>query len=461
MPNPFAPPSVRVRFWWTAVLIVGLTLVAYWPALQGKPLWDDDAHLTKPELQSISGLGRIWTDPHATQQYYPLLHSAFWFEHAAFGDATLGYHLANVLLHATDAILLVLILTRLGIPGAPLAGLLFAVHPVCVESVAWISEQKNTLSLAFYLLSALAYLKFDALRGRRQASRYYALALVLFVFALLAKTVTATLPAALLVVFWWQRGRLGWKRDVLPLVPWFALAAVCGAVTAVVERKLIGAEGAQFDLTLVERCLLAGRVVWFYLGKLVWPADLAFIYRRWNVGADAGAWTLALAAAALLTAALWLVRGRSRGPLAAWLFFVGSLFPALGFFNVYPFVFSFVADHFQYLACIGILTGASAGAATALARAPRRFQAAGWGLGAAVVATLVPPEQRAERDLRRLAHALPDDARAKSGMLDGRQQPWPVVQGSGKSGQGLRPLRGSPPPQARLRPGAQQHRRLL
>ncbi len=389
MQNPSAPHTVRVRFWGTAALIVGLALAAYWPALQGKPLWDDDAHLTKPELQSISGLGRIWTDPHATQQYYPLLHSVFWFEHAVFGDSTLGYHLANVLLHATAAILLVLILSRLGIPGAPLAGVLFAVHPVCVESVAWISEQKNTLSLVFYLLSALAYLKFDALRGGRGSYRFYFLALVLFVLALLSKTVTATLPAALLVILWWQRGRLGWKRDVLPLVPWFALAAACGTVTAVVERKLIGAEGAQFDLTLVERCLLAGRVVWFYLGKLVWPADLAFIYRRWNAGADAGAWTVALVAAALVTAGLWRLRGRTRGPLAAWLFFVGSLFPALGFFNVYPFIFSYVADHFQYVACIGIITAASAGAALAQAQLPRRFQAAGWGLGAVVVATLV------------------------------------------------------------------------
>ncbi len=389
MLNSRAPLADRARFGWVAALIVGLTLVAYWPALQGKPLWDDDAHLTKPELQSISGLGRIWADPHATQQYYPLLHSVFWIEHVMFGEATLGYHLANVLLHATAAILLVLILTRLGVPGAPLAGLLFAVHPVCVESVAWISDQKNTLSLVFYLLSALAYLKFDARRGDRSSYRFYVLALVLFVLALLSKTVTATLPAALLVVFWWQRGRLEWKRDLLPLVPWFALAAACGTITAVVERKLIGAEGAQFDLTLVQRCLLAGRVLWFYLGKLVWPADLAFIYRRWGVGADAGAWTAALIAAVLVTVVLWSLRRRARGPLAAWLFFVGSLFPVLGFFNVYPFIFSYVADHFQYLACIGIITAVSAGAALAQARTPRRFQPIGWGLAAAVVATLV------------------------------------------------------------------------
>src|SRR5580700_5064521 len=133
----------RSRRWWTAALIAALTLVCYWPALRGGMLWDDDGHVTKPELRSLSGLGQIWFNVHATQQYYPLLHSAFWAEHLLWGDETLGYHLANVLEHAAGAFLLVLALRRLGLPGACLAGVLFAVHPVCVESVAWISEQKN------------------------------------------------------------------------------------------------------------------------------------------------------------------------------------------------------------------------------------------------------------------------------------------------------------------------------
>ena len=342
MQRQSASPATRASNGWTAALILGLTFACYWPALNGGLVWDDSAHVTRAELQSGAGLWRIWSDPHATQQYYPLLHSAFWIEHRLWGDATLGYHLANVLQHATAACLLVLILRRLNVPGARVAGLLFAVHPVCVESVAWISEQKNTLSLVFYLTAALAYLRFDRDRRHPSAHRAYLLASLLFILALLTKTVTATLPAALLVVFWWRRGRISWRRDVVPLVPWFVLAIASGLFTAWVERRLIGAEGAAFDLTLAQRCLLAGRAIWFYLGKLLWPVHLVFVYPRWDVKTAAAGWTGYLALSVLVTAALWILRRRMRGPLAAWLFFVGSLFPALGFLNVYPFLFSCV-----------------------------------------------------------------------------------------------------------------------
>jgi tetratricopeptide (TPR) repeat protein len=390
MPDRSAPQEPRASIWWTAALILGLTLACYWPALRGGLIWDDDAHVTKPELRSAAGLWQIWSNPRATQQYYPLLHTVFWAEHRLWGDATLGYHLANVLQHAASAFLLVLVLRRLGAPGAKLAGIVFAVHPVCVESVAWISEQKNTLSLVFYLLAALAYLRFDRDRGKSGAGRFYLLASALFVMALLTKTVTATLPAALLVVFWWRRGRIAWRRDAAPLIPWFALAAAGGLFTSWVERTLIGAQGAGFDLTPVERCLLAGRVVWFYLGKILWPADLIFIYPHWDARSEAPGWAGYLAAALVVTAALWLIRKRTRGPLAAWLFFVGSLFPALGFFNVYPFLFSYVADHFQYLACMGMIAAFSAGAAWLLGRAPAPGRSAGlWVVGALVAVLAV------------------------------------------------------------------------
>ena len=335
----------------TAVLIVCCTFLAYLPALSGGLLWDDAAHVTRPELRSLHGLWRIWSDLGATQQYYPLLHSAFWVEYKLWGDATLGYHLLNLLLHAAAAILVMLIMRRLGLPGAWLAALIFALHPVCVESVAWIAEQKNTLSTVFYLSAALLYLHFDQTRRRSQ----YFLALALFVMALLSKTVTDTLPAALLVVFWWRRGRIGWKRDVLPLLPWFALGAAAGIFTAWVERTLVGAEGPDFALTLVERFLVAGRAIWFYVGKLVWPANLMFFYPRWRV--DSTEWwqyLFPLAALAAL-AGLCLLARKRRGPLAGALIFAGTLFPALGFFNVYPFVYSYVADHFQYVASLGII----------------------------------------------------------------------------------------------------------
>ena len=367
-PLPDSPsPPVREGqsfTWWLGALIFCLTVQAYQPAISAGFIWDDAGHVTRPELQSLHGLGRIWCEVGATQQYYPVLHTAFWLEHHLWGDAAAGYHILNVLLHATAACLLGIALRRLAVPGAWLAALLFALHPVCVESVAWIAEQKNTLSTVLYFCAALAYLRFDEdRRGRR-----YALATGLFLLALLTKTVTATLPAALLVVFWWKRGRLSWRRDVAPLAPWFALAGAAGWVTAWFERTRIGAQGTDFALTLVQRCLLAGRVFWFYLGKLFWPADLIFIYPRWTVDASqAWQWLFPLGALALL-AGLWL--GRQRGAVAGLLFFAGTLFPALGFINVYPFTFSFVADHFQYLACAGILTLVSAGFMSLAPRIP-------------------------------------------------------------------------------------------
>jgi hypothetical protein len=172
-----------------AALIVLATFLTYWPALGGGFIWDDQpGHVTRPELRSCEGLVRIWTEPGATQQYYPLLHSAFWFEHQLWGDAPFGYHLVNVLLHAAAACLFAALLLRLAVPGATLAALLFALHPVGVESVAWVSEQKNTLSLVCYLCAALAYLRFDSPweRDRPRSSRAYALATVVFIAALLS-----------------------------------------------------------------------------------------------------------------------------------------------------------------------------------------------------------------------------------------------------------------------------------
>jgi tetratricopeptide (TPR) repeat protein len=181
-----------------------------------------------------------------------------------------------------------------------------------------------------------------------------------FVLALLSKSVTATLPAALLVILWWRHGRLSWKHDVLPLLPWFAIGAAAGLFTAWVERQYIGAQGAAFTLTPVDRVLVAGRVIWFYLGKLLWPADLIFIYPHWTIdAANLGQDLYPLAALGAL-AVLWMLRPRTRAPLAAALFFMGTLFPALGFFNVYPFQFSYVADHFQYLASLGLYAAAAA-----------------------------------------------------------------------------------------------------
>lgn len=348
------PPVAQRRLWTPWALAFGLVtavVVVYLPALEAGFIWNDSDYVTRAELRTWAGLGRIWFEVGATEQYYPLLHSFFWWQHQLWGDAPFGYHLVGVLLHAGNACLLALCLRRWEVPGAWLAAYVFALHPVCVESVAWVAEQKNTLSLAFYLGAALAYDAFDRGRG----GKAYVLATGLFLLALLSKTTTATLAPALAVIMWWRRGRLEWRRDALPLLPWMAMATVAGLFSAWVERIYIGAEGAEFSLGGVERLLLAGRVVWFYVGKLVWPVDLVFIYPRWSIATDSWTQALALLGALAALAVAWAIRRRTRAPLAAALFFGGSLFPVLGFFNVYGFLFSYVADHWQYLPCLGLI----------------------------------------------------------------------------------------------------------
>jgi tetratricopeptide (TPR) repeat protein len=369
-------------------LFVIVTFLAYLPAWRGTPIWDDEAHLTRPELQSLEGLGRIWTQPGATQQYYPLVHTLFWVEHRLWGEWPAGYHLVNILLHCASALLLVRILRRLEIPGAWLAAAIFALHPIQVESVAWISELKNVLSGVFYFGSVLACLKFDHSRNLG----LYATALMLFVLGLLSKTVIATLPATMLVIFWWERGKVSWKQDVLPLIPFFVLGTAAGLLTGRWEGSLIGAQGSEFNFSIIERVLIAGRVVWFYLGKIFWPLDLIFVYPRWEISQTVWWQYLFPAAVLLLLVGLaWLSR-RWRAPLASLLFFIGTLFPALGFLNVYPFRFSFVADHFQYLASLGMIVLVAAGIALLfdfrkLSRRPAGFAVCGALLASLTVLT--------------------------------------------------------------------------
>lgn len=393
---------------WMAVFVFAMVFVCYWPALTGGVLWDDPAHITRIDLRSWSGLWRIWSDLHSTQQYYPVLFSAFWVEHRIWGDQTVGYHLVNLFCHATSCCLFALILrylwlersvapqggdaARFQVPAGAewLAAMVFAVHPVCVESVAWITEQKNALSLVMYLLSAFTYLQF----AEKRRFWMYAVASVLFLLAMGSKTVTVSLPAALLVVLWWKKGRLSWRSDVVPLVPWFLASAAVGLLTSWIERKLIGAEGSAFNLSLVARTLLASRIVVFYLGKLFWPVPLTFFYTRWDATSAGTGWIVYLLFAAGITVALWSLRKRTRGPLAAWLLFIVGLSPVLGFFNVFFFKFSYVNDHFQYLACLGIFAAVAAGAALALARAPARLRVGGAVAIVAVLATLAGMSHR-------------------------------------------------------------------
>jgi protein O-mannosyl-transferase len=351
-----ATTSSQNRNWLWAGLLLAATFLAYRPAWSGQPIWDDDAYMTPPGHGSIEGLGQIWSRPGRTQQYYPLVHSVLWLESLLWGQSTLGYHLLSILLHGICALLLVRILRRLGIPGAWLAGGIFSLHPVMVESVAWIAELKNTLSGVLFLCAGLAYLEFDS----RREKKHYTIALVSFLLGLLAKSAIIPFPAAMLVVIWWMRGKIAGKRDVAPLLPFFALSIASGMLTSWVERRFMGAQGTVFGLAFVDRCLIAGRAVWFYLYKLLWPADLILVYPRWHIDAMKALPYLLPSAFLLASALFWKLRTRSRAPLAVLLFFAGMLFPALGFFNINYFRHSFVADHFQYLAAIGPIAAAAA-----------------------------------------------------------------------------------------------------
>jgi tetratricopeptide (TPR) repeat protein len=368
-------PLVR---WAPAAVLVGLVVAAYLPAMRGGFVWDDDFFVTRNmALRTVGGLRTIWLRPSEIGQYYPLVHTSFWVEYHLWALDPFGYHVVNVLLHAANAVLWWRVLLVLGLPGAWFAAALFALHPVQVESVAWITERKNVLSGLFYLSAALAYLRWGTTEeggdGRRARGALWALALVLFVAALLAKSVTCSLPAALLLAIWWRSGRVVW-RDVRPLVPMFVVGLALGFLTVWMETTYVGAKGEEWRLSFVERCLVAGRALWFYAGKLLWPAPLAFVYPRWQIDANL-AWQYAFpAAAAAVVLALWALRHRiGRGPLVGVLYFAGTLFPALGFFDLFPMRYSFVADHFQYLASMGLLALAAAGAVRlASVRAPLR-----------------------------------------------------------------------------------------
>jgi len=346
--------------------LVAAVVVAYLPALRAGFVWNDNTYVTEnPTLDGVQGLRLIWADPYANEQYYPLVFTSFWVEKQLWGLHPFGYHLVNVLLHAASALLLWALLRRLGLPGAWIAAAVFALHPVCVESVAWVAERKNTLSLFLTLLAAHAYLaSSDArsvsgqhgrkaqpkLRWYRRPGTLYLAALVAFALALLAKTTASLLPAVLLVILWWKRGRLRWA-DVRPLVPFFAVGLALAWNTAWLEKTMVRASGVEWSLSPPARVVLAGRVLAFYVGKLIRPVDLAFIYERWVVDPRAWLqWLPALAALAVLAVTWMLQRRLGRGPLAGVLLLGGVVFPAMGFFNVYAMRYSYVADHFAYQA---------------------------------------------------------------------------------------------------------------
>jgi tetratricopeptide (TPR) repeat protein len=351
---------------WGAVLVAAV-FIAYLPALNGDFLWDDDSHITaNPVIIGPLGLKEIWST--AAANYFPLVLTNFWIQHASWGLAPLGYHVVTLACHALSAFLLWRVLLQLRVPGAWLGAAVWALHPVQVESVAWICELKNTQSAVFFLLAIRFFLRWLDARaetaGGRDGRVPYALTLACAILAILSKPSTVMLPPVLLLLVGWRRGRAGW-RDALWLAPFFALSAVAAGWTIWEQKFHSGAAGPEWSQTWLERFALAGHVAWFYLGKLLWPHPLMFIYPRWEMEvARVLTWVPTAAALGGIALLGWRRRGRLQPVLIAALYFVALLFPVLGFFDVYFFRYSFVGDHFQYLASIGPLALAAAGVAT-------------------------------------------------------------------------------------------------
>ena len=347
-----------------ALLLAVTTILAYQPAWHGGFIWDDDAYITNNELLTApDGLRRIWFSLDSPSQYFPLVYTMFRFERAWWGLSPTGYHFVNILLHIANALILWSLLARLRVPGAWLAGAIFALHPVQVESVAWITERKNVLMGLFFLLTIRAWVEFVDKQTKHRWF-FYVLALLLYALALFSKTTACTLPAALLLILWLQGRRIN-HRQLVQLFPFVVLALSMGLLTVWWERYHQGTRGPLFAISPPERLLIASRAIWFYLGKLFWPSNLTFIYPRWIVSPThllEYAWLAPLGG---LCAAIFFARryvGRSLEVAA--LFFVATLSPVLGFIMLYTFRYTFVADHYQYLASIGPIALASAGITT-------------------------------------------------------------------------------------------------
>jgi tetratricopeptide (TPR) repeat protein len=365
-----------------AVLLVILTFIAYGQALHGRFIWDDDDHFARnPAMTSVHGLVQIWSSL-AVSRYYPLTLTTFWVEHRLWGLQPMPYHAVNIALQAANAVLLWALLRRLRVAGAWVAAALWAVHPVCVESVAWATELKNIQSGFFFFLSVLCFLRFETDNKRGT----YAFAVAFGAAAMVSKPSTVVLPLILLLCAWWERGR--WQRtDFLRVAPFVGLALGMSAMTVVEQHRWVERAGAaSWRLAPAERLVVAGKTVWFYAAHVLWPVKLMFVYPRWDVSAGSASAWLPLAGVIAVGAILWMCRRQSwaRAALFGMGFFVVALLPVMGFFNVYFFRYTFVADHFQYLASIGIVTLAVAAAGRLL-----RQRAARVVLGVVTVVILV------------------------------------------------------------------------
>jgi protein O-mannosyl-transferase len=387
------------------LLLAVLAVAAFIGTLHAGFIWDDDAFLTdNPLIRSADGLRRFWasSDP---VDYWPVTSSMLWAEWRLWGPHAAGFHAVNILLHAVECVLLWRVLARLGVPGAFLAAALFAVHPVNVDTVAWITQRKNLMAMLFFLLSVGAFVRAEEGRARpgspaRLLGPWDWASLGAFALAMLSKGSVAPLPAVLLCVVAWRRP-LGWT-DLRRQAPFAAIAVL---LTAVNFRFTVHAAAEVASRTpLLGRLAGAGHVLWFYLSKAAWPSGLSFIYPLWDTDPRSAAAWLPLLFAAALTAALWLLRGRiGRGPFLCWVAFASCLVPVLGLTDVYFMHYSLVSDHYQHLALTAALIPPAAAASWWASRPGQRVPATLFSC-AAVVSLLVLSRAHAEdyRDVETL-----------------------------------------------------------
>ncbi len=347
------PWFLRQPDWLGGLLLVAMTLLAYGHVWHTGYIWDDDVYLTTNRLLTLpDGLRRIWFSLESPSQYFPLVYTTFRWEHALWGLHPLGYHLVNVLLHTANALLAWRLFRALRVPGAWIGAALFALHPVQVESVAWITERKNVLMGLFFLLALICWTRFVE-PGGKPRPKFYALALICYALALFSKTTACTLPAALILILWLRHQPITRAR-VLQVIPFILLGLALGLVSVWWERNHQGTQGPQFSVALSDRLLVASHAVWFYLGKLLWPFHLAFSYPRWSVSsADPVSYFWVFLLLIAVGVVWWLRRWMGRGLEVGLIFFVATLSPLLGFIMLYTFRYSWVADHYQYLACLG------------------------------------------------------------------------------------------------------------
>jgi tetratricopeptide (TPR) repeat protein len=349
------PQRERLQLFTGGLILLFATLAAYSPALTAGFIWDDDAHLTaNAAVADPHGLVRIWTSADAV--YYPLVLTTFWVMHRVWGFNPFPYHLLDILLHAANAFLLVLLLKRARIRGAWLAAALFALHPIHVESAAWVTEIKNTQSGVFFLLCLLAFQQYlphcQGDKNPTRSVRWYWISLLLFILAITSKPSVVMTPVLLLLYLIWIDRGLQVKQCVLAM-PFFTVSLLSAGWTIWEQQYHSLAQGADWSEPLLNRLLISGGIIWFYLKKLLIPYPLVFIYPKWDVSPFDILSYLPLAAALGVTLFLWLRREQWFPLLAMWIYFLVSIFPVLGLFNIYFMMYAWTADHFIYLASLG------------------------------------------------------------------------------------------------------------